>query len=78
MHRVHPQVTGLPLRIRLPPFADGYLARLGVRHVHPHTGIGFRVPEIVNVRRRNAGQILELRLAENGELPLQDAPDSRP
>jgi hypothetical protein len=78
VHRVHPQITGLPLRVRFPPLADGHLARLGVRHVHPHTRIGFRVPQIANVRRRNVGQVPELRLAENRALPLQDAPDSRP
>ncbi len=77
VHRVYPQIAGLPLRIRLPPLADGHLARWGVRHVHPHTRVGFRVPEILNVRRRNVGQVPELRLAENREFALQDAPHSR-
>src|ERR1017187_4459688 len=39
VHRVYPQIAGLPLRIRLPPLADGHLARWGVRHVHPHTRV---------------------------------------
>lgn len=74
MHGVHANIAGLPFRFRLAAFSDRDLASLRVLNPYSNLAVRRRLPQIVNVRRRDARQPLERRVVEHAPGALAEMP----
>ena len=78
MHRVDAQIAGLALRIGLAPLADRDRRGPGFTVVEPSLAIARAGPQVVEMAVGNLRQTLELALAVDLELALQNGPRGRP
>jgi len=71
------KVAGFPFRVRLATLPNGDLAGLRVLDPHPQLAVVGRVPQVVNVRGRDARQSLEPLVPVDRELPPQQVSHRR-
>jgi hypothetical protein len=77
MHRIEAPAAGPALRVGLAPLADRDRCGPGLAVVEPPLAIGLAVAQVVELAVRDAGQPLELSLAVDIELALEDGPRGR-
>src|SRR5579885_944698 len=77
MHRIHAQVSGPALWVGSAPLPNRDLPRLSVLYADANLPIRCRLPQVVNMGRRDLRQSLEPRVAENRPSALAEVPHGR-
>ena len=71
MHRIDSEITRPPFRVWFAALADRDLASLRVVHSHPQLAVSRRLPQIVDMRRRDLRQPPEFLIPIQLERPRQ-------